>query len=65
MTKETNMKMVPRKPLEQNVTLRTIESAAARLKNWGKWGPEDELGTLNYVSPEDIVKAAQVRRSLG
>ena len=55
MPSNTDMKMIPRKPLEQNVTLRTIEAAAARLKNWGKWGPDDELGTLNYVAPEDIV----------
>ena len=29
------MKKLPRKPLELNVTLRTIEAAAVRLKNWG------------------------------
>jgi hypothetical protein len=23
-------------------------------KNWGKWGPDDELGVLNYITPEDI-----------
>jgi kynurenine formamidase len=59
---QTTMKVVPRRPLEQNVTLRTIETAAERLKNWGKWGPEDELGTLNYVNAEDIVKAAALVR---
>src|SRR5262249_11816669 len=27
-------------------------------KNWGKWGPDDELGSLNYLTPEVIAKAA-------
>ena len=31
---------------------------AEALKNWGKWGPDDELGVLNYITPEDIVNAA-------
>src|SRR5438093_2350061 len=33
---------------------------AEELKNWGKWGPDDELGVLNYVTPEDIVNAASL-----
>ncbi len=28
------------------------------LKNWGRWGDADEIGTLNHVQPEDIVAAA-------
>lgn len=36
----------------------TMENYAAELKNWNKWGPDDELGTLNYVTPEAIVAAA-------
>ena len=26
--------------------------------NWGKWGPDDEIGTLNYITPQKIVDAA-------
>jgi kynurenine formamidase len=37
-----------------------IHAAAARLKNWGRWGAEDEIGTLNYTLPEDIVAAARL-----
>ena len=36
----------------------SLEEAAERLKNWGKWGPDDHVGTLNYTTPEDIVNAA-------
>jgi kynurenine formamidase len=27
-------------------------------KNWGKWGPDDEVGSLNYLTPEVVVQAA-------
>ena len=52
------MKMVPKRPLKQDVTLATLENMAGRVKNWGRWGPDDQLGTLNYVTPEDIRTAA-------
>ena len=26
-------------------------------RNWGKWGPDDEVGSLNYLTPEVILKA--------
>lgn len=29
-------------------------------KNWGKWGPDDQLGTLNWITPEKIVAAARL-----
>jgi len=32
------------------------------LSNWGKWGPDDEIGTLNYVTPEVIRAAAGLVR---
>ena len=27
-------------------------------KNWGKWGDDDEVGSLNYLTPAVVVKAA-------
>jgi kynurenine formamidase len=56
------MKMVPKNTLKQDVTLGTLKAAAERLKNWGKWGPNDELGTLNYVKPADLIKAGSLVR---
>lgn len=32
-------------------------------KNWGKWGPDDEVGSLNYLTPDVVVKAAATIRS--
>jgi kynurenine formamidase len=31
-----------------------------RLSNWGRWGPEDERGTVNFITPERIVEAAKL-----
>lgn len=35
-----------------------IRETGRRLRNWGKWGPDDERGTLNYITPDAIVNAA-------
>lgn len=31
--------------------------------NWGKWGPDDEVGSLNYLGPEQVLAAAGLIRS--
>jgi kynurenine formamidase len=30
------------------------------LSNWGRWGEDDEIGTLNFVTPEKRVRAASM-----
>jgi kynurenine formamidase len=30
--------------------------------NWGKWGPDDEVGGLNYLTPETILQAMSLVR---
>ena len=35
----------------------------AQLSNWGRWGPEDERGTLNHITPPDLVAAAGLIRA--
>lgn len=39
-----------------------VAEASEKLSNWGKWGPDDQIGTLNYVTPEDIRHAATLVR---
>ena len=46
----------------RKLTMDDIRAAAERLKNWGRWGANDEIGTLNYTRPEDIIGAAQLVR---
>lgn len=38
----------------------TVRALAERYSNWGRWGPDDELGTLNLIRPEDVVAAARL-----
>jgi len=43
--------------------MRRIRELAPAVSNWGRWGPEDERGTLNFVTPEVVRRAAaSVRR---
>ncbi|MCL1830022.1 MAG: cyclase family protein [Oscillospiraceae bacterium] len=30
------------------------------LKNWSKWGEDDQLGTLNYITPQLVVEATRL-----
>src|SRR5690242_5677172 len=46
--------------MTRKLTIDDLRSAAERLKNWGRFGPNDEIGTLNYTHPEDIVAAARL-----
>ena len=35
-----------------------FDKAAERLRNWGRWGADDQRGTLNHVGPEALKRAA-------
>lgn len=35
-----------------------LKEMVEKVRNWGKWGPDDELGTLNYITPEKVAQAA-------
>ena len=45
-----------------NVSRNAVYEAADKLSNWGRWGGDDQVGTLNYIKPEDIVRAASLVR---
>jgi kynurenine formamidase len=47
---------------QRKLTRDDLRQAAEKYKNWGKWGPADEIGTLNHTRPEDIVAAARLVR---
>src|SRR5580693_2323132 len=35
-----------------------FSEVADRVRNWGRWGPEDELGTLNFIDDDARRRAA-------
>jgi kynurenine formamidase len=48
--------------MARKFTRQDLRDAAEKYKNWGKWGANDEIGTLNYTTPEDIIAAARLVR---
>lgn len=36
---------------------------APELSNWGRWGPDDEQGTLNLLTPERVLSALRLVKS--
>lgn len=38
----------------------TLRKLALSVRNWGAWGPDDEIGTLNYITPAAIAGAARL-----
>ena len=42
------------------VTQSEYESWIAELSNWGRWGPGDELGALNLITPAKRAEAARL-----
>ena len=46
--------------MASNTEQQTLENVLADLpKNWGRWGDEDEIGCLNFQSPETILRAVR------
>ena len=44
------------------VTLDKLAVWEDELSNWGRWGPDDQLGTLNLITPEKTRQAASLVR---
>jgi kynurenine formamidase len=38
----------------------TLRKLAQQVRNWGRWGAEDEIGTLNYITQEAIAGASRL-----
>jgi kynurenine formamidase len=49
--------------VSERVGVAEFEGIFESVKNWGRWGPDDELGTLNYITPEKVREAAGLVRS--
>jgi kynurenine formamidase len=41
-----------------------VKELAARVRNWGRWGDDDEIGTLNLIT-DDVVRAAAAEIKTG
>ena len=41
-----------------------VKELAAKVRNWGRWGDDDEIGTINLIT-DDVVKAAAAEIKTG
>ena len=46
-----------------DVTAAEFAALFESVSSWGRWGPEDELGALNQITPQHVVAAARLVRS--
>ncbi|MGD0497454.1 MAG: cyclase family protein [Bryobacteraceae bacterium] len=51
------------KTTPKHVSKAEFEKLFQAVRNWGRWGADDEKGTLNYIQPEHIRRAAALVRS--
>jgi len=47
----------------RKVTMEEFDAIFESVKNWGRWGPDDQLGTLNLITPAMVRAAAGLVRS--
>jgi kynurenine formamidase len=53
----------PTKTTPSHMTTAEFDRLFEKVCNWGRWGPEDQLGTLNYITPDHIRAAATLVRT--
>jgi kynurenine formamidase len=41
------------------LTAKDVDNMMSDLSNWGRWGKDDQLGTLNFITPEARKRAAK------
>jgi kynurenine formamidase len=46
------------KTIPAHVSKAEFEKLFQAVNNWGRWGPDDDKGTLNYIRPEHVRRAA-------
>jgi len=44
------------------LTIEQVNKWETELSNWGKWGPEDERGSLNFVTPQKTLDALKLAK---
>ena len=50
-------------PATEAESVALVDELCLRYRNWGRWGTDDQKGTLNFITPEALVYAATMIRS--
>ena len=43
---------------QDDLTLEEVNGLFETLSNWGRWGADDQMGTVNHITPEIRIAAA-------
>ena len=43
--------------MSEPLTADTVREWGRLYSNWGRWGPEDDKGTLNFITPARVLEA--------
>ncbi len=49
--------------MSEKIDAGTVRDWGHRYSNWGRWGEDDERGTLNFITPARILAACAIPRS--
>jgi kynurenine formamidase len=49
--------------VSQELNAEDVRIFGERYSNWGRWGDDDERGTLNLITPDHVLAACQLPRS--
>ncbi|MFI5953145.1 cyclase family protein [Cryptosporangium sp. NPDC051539] len=44
------------------MTMNDFHALAKQVRNWGRWGSDDELGALNYITAQKVIQSAGLVR---
>jgi kynurenine formamidase len=48
--------------LSERLDAATVREWGRRYSNWGRWGADDQRGTLNFITPERVLEACALPR---
>ena len=48
--------------MSEQITAKTVREWGLRYSNWGRWGPDDQRGTLNFITPARVREACAIPR---
>ena len=51
-------------PTTEDESIALVDELCLRYRNWGRWGAEDQRGTLNFITPQALTHAALVQAAL-
>jgi len=49
--------------MSERLDAETVRVWGERYSNWGRWGPDDELGALNFITPGRVLAACALPRT--